>query len=146
MNGFNVPVSLACSDAPAGTACSFSSSSVQVAASGAAQATMSVATTARSLGVPWRPDWKGPRFFWFLCVLLALIEFFLQSGTRRKAAVLTNLAAALVFSLVLAACGGGGGGPSPAPGMGTPAGTYTLTVTATAQSLSHSIQVTLQVK
>jgi len=146
MNGFDVPVLLACSDAPAGAACSFSSSSVQVAASGAAQATMSVATTARSLGVPRRPDWKGPRYFWFLCVLLALIDFFLQSGTRRKAVVWTNLAAALVFSLVLAACGGGGGGPSPAPGMGTPAGTYTLTVTAAAQSLSHSIQVTLQVK
>jgi hypothetical protein len=148
VNGFNVPVSLACSGAPAGAACSFSSSSVQVGPSAAAQVTMSIATTARSMAAPRPHNWDGLRLRWLLlwawCMLLAFLLFLARTGARRKAAVLTNLAAALLFSLALAACGGGGSS-SPVPGTGTPAGTYSLTVTATAQSLSHSIQIALQV-
>jgi len=100
------------------------------------------------MAAPRPHNWDGLRLRWLLlwawCMLLAFLLFLARTGARRKAAVLTNLAAALLFSLALAACGGGGSS-SPVPGTGTPAGTYSLTVTATAQSLSHSIQIALQV-
>ncbi|HET7100285.1 MAG TPA: choice-of-anchor D domain-containing protein, partial [Terriglobia bacterium] len=152
LNGFDVPVSLACSGVPGGTTCLFSSSTVQVSASGSAQATLTVQTTARSLAYPPSTGWRGRPFAWFpawlACAFLALL--LLSSGVRRRKAAVAIRAAslALLICLVMAACGGGagGGGVSPASNSGTPAGTFTLDITATAQSLSHSSQVTLQVK
>ncbi len=152
LNGFDVPVSLACSGVPRGTTCSFSSSTVQIPVSGSAQATLTVHTTARSLVHPPASDWRGRPLPWFLawfgCAFLAIV--LLLTGARRRPLVVAIRIAsvALLISLAMAACGGGagGGGVSPGSNNGTPAGTYTLDITATAQSLSHAGKVTLQVQ
>ena len=152
LNGFDVPVSLACSGVPRGTTCSFSSSTVQIPVSGSAQATLTVHTTARSLVHPPASDWRGRPLPWFLawfgCAFLAVV--LLLTGARRRPLVVAIRIAsvALLISLAMAACGGGagGGGVSPGSNNGTPAGTYTLDITATAQSLSHAGKVTLQVQ
>jgi hypothetical protein len=154
VNGFNVPVTLACSGAPKGATCSFSSSTVQMAASGPAQATLTIQTTAQSLSPPPPSDWRG----WpLLCYPVFLASFFLifalfsSVGERRPRAVAIRVATvALLVCLSMAACGGGGGGGrgggSTGSNNGTPAGSYTVAITATAQSLSYSSQVTLQVQ
>ena len=151
LNGFDVPVELACSGVPRGATCSFSASTTQIPASGSAQATLTVHTTARSLVHPPSSDWPGRPLPWFPvclgCVFLALV--LLSAGIRRRPPPVAVRAASLVLliCLAMAACGGGaGGGVSPATNNGTPAGTYSLTITATAQSLSHASQVTLQVQ
>jgi len=154
VNGFDVPVSLACSGAPAGSTCSFSSSTVPVSSSGAAQATLAVYTTSRSLVIPppeaWRVPGEGPHLRWFViwawCVLPDLLLVSARTRGPSRAMRVRNVSVALLICLALAACGGGGGGGvSPGQNHGTPAGTYTVTVTATAQSLSHTGQVSLQV-
>jgi len=152
VNGFDLAVSLACSGAPTGATCSFSSSTVQIPASGSAQATLTVQTTARSLAPPPPSDWRGRplHYFpvWLGCALLTLL--LLSAGVRRRprAGAIRLASLALLACLAMAACGGGGGGGGVSPGSnnGTPAGTYTIKITATAQSLSHSSQVTLQVQ
>ncbi|HEX5413845.1 MAG TPA: SBBP repeat-containing protein [Terriglobia bacterium] len=155
LNGFNVPVSLGCSGTPQGATCSFSSSTLQVTASGAFQGTLTVQTSARSLVGPASGDWRGRPISWLVllawCMLLVLG---LSSGSPRRPQPAVARGAAsvvLLVSLALISCGGGGGGGggggAPAPSnTGTPAGTYTLEITASAQSLSHSRQITLQVK
>lgn len=153
LNGFNLPVSLGCSGAPQGATCSFSSSTLQVSASAPVQDNLTVRTTARSLLGPGSGDWRGRPIpligvlAW--CIFLA---FGLSSARVRNQWLIVafrTASAVLLVSLALTSCGGGGGGgggtPTPS-NTGTPAGTYTLAITATAQSLSHSSQITLQVK
>jgi Beta-propeller repeat/HYDIN/CFA65/VesB-like, Ig-like domain len=151
LNGFDVPVSLACSGVPAGATCAFSMSTVQVNTSGSSQDTFTVRTTAQSLVNPPFSDGRGWPVPWVVmwawCVFLGFM--LLSIGVRRRSltVAIRNVSVTLLACVALTACGGGGGG-SAAIGSsnGTPAGTYTLTVTATAQSLSHTRQVTLQVK
>jgi centrosomal CEP192-like protein/beta-propeller repeat-containing protein len=155
LNGFNLPVSLGCSGAPQGATCSFSSPTVQVTSSATVQDTLTVQTTARSLVDPPSGGWRcGPISWlallaWWIVLALGLSS---ARGRRRQLIVAFRTASAvLLVSLALTSCGGGGGGgggggaPTPS-NTGTPAGTYTLDITATAQSLSHSGQVTFQVK
>ena len=155
LNGFNIPVSLGCSGAPQGATCSFSSSPVQVTASAPVQDTLTVRTTARSLVAPPSGGWPGPPIVllgllaW--CILVALGLSSARVRGRRLIVAFRTASAVLLVSLALISCGGGGGGGGgggvPAPSnTGTPAGTYTLDITATAQSLSHSRQITFQVK
>ena len=153
VNGFNVPVSVSCNGAPKGATCSPSSATVQVSSTGAAD-TLSVRTTARSLISPPYSSWRGRHLLWFAewlwCVCLALGLLSIGSRPRPLQMAIGNALIVIMLSLALAGCGGGagggGGGITTNPNNGTPAGTYTLKVTATAQPLSHSIQITLQVK
>ena len=153
VSGFNVPVSVSCKGAPQGAVCSLSLSTVQVTSSGPVQDTLTVSTTARSLVNPPPDGWRGRPFRWFVAwavcffLVLTLLSFGVQPP--RLAAAIRNASIVFAIALALAACGGGAGGGGGTPtksNIGTPAGSYTLTVTATAQSLSHSSQVTLQVK
>jgi Cep192 domain 4/Beta-propeller repeat len=154
LNGFNVPVTLACSGAPQGATCSFSSSSLQVTASGPVQDTLTVRTTARSLVGPPSSDWRGRPVPWFglwaWCLFLIFGVSSVHNRRRQLEVALRLSSAVLLISLALVSCGGGGGGGggggSTAPKNGTPAGTYTLDISAKAQTLSHSSQFTLQVK
>ncbi|MEJ2007417.1 MAG: hypothetical protein P8Z30_04535, partial [Acidobacteriota bacterium] len=157
-NGFGMPVSLACSGAPAASTCSFSSSTVNVGPSGPATVTLAVHTTSRSIVTPPPDGWPTPqqglhvRWFmpWAWCILLGLLLVLGWTRSRELslATAIRNASVTVLLCLMASACGGGGGGggASPAPNNGTPAGTYTLTVTATAQSLSHKTQVTLKVE
>ena len=149
LNGFEMPVSLACSGAPTGATCLFSASTMQIPASGSAQATLTVHTTARSLVHPPSSDGPGRPLPWFSVCLGCAFLALLSAGFRRRppAVAIGAASLALLICLAMAACGGGaGGGVSPGTNTGTPAGTYTLDITATAQSLSHASQVTLQVQ
>ena len=157
INGFDVPVSLSCSGAPAVSTCSFSSSTVNVDSSVPVTVTLAVHTTSRSIVNPppdvWHFPKDGPHTPWFmlwaLSILLGLLLVFARTRSRELtlAAAIRNTSLAILICLALSACGGGGGGGGvpPPTNNGTPAGTYTLTVTATAQSLSHKSQVTLKV-
>lgn len=152
VNGFNVPVSFACGEVPTGVTCSFSSPIEQVSGSGPVQDTLTVHTTAQSMGIPPPGNGRGQPLRWFMllawCFLPALTIFSARRGRWPLGLSLPFASGAILICLALAACGGGGGGGSSPPAVsnpGTPAGTYTLNVTATAQSLSHTSQVTLQV-
>ena len=148
VNGFDAPVLLTCSGAPRGATCSFSSTTVQINSSGPIQATLAVHTTARSLASP-PSDWRGWPARWLLvwswCVSLGIMLCLARLRKASLAMSLCKASLALLLCLVSVACGGGGN-LSTGPNNGTPAGTYTLKVTATAQPLSHSSQITLQVK
>src|SRR5487761_708974 len=71
-NGFTGNVSLTCSGAPAGAACSINPSTVSISSSAAAQATVSVTTTAASAG-PLMPSTPGAPLSINLPALLSLI-------------------------------------------------------------------------
>lgn len=152
LNGFNVPVEFACSGAPSGASCSFSSPTLQAGGSGSLQNMFTVQTTARSTVYLPPSDWRGGagRWIWVWCGLLGFALFaVLDHRSVVVSSAVRFVWVVIAFSVLLAACGGGSGGGGGAPSgqsRGTPAGTYTITVTATAQSLSHSSQVTLQVK
>jgi hypothetical protein len=116
----------------------------------AANATLSVTTTARSsLGGRWRlmpliPGLENINgiFIWLLATLVASKLFMAALRTRKLR--LVPLAALLSFLLALVNCGGGGGGSSGGAPTGTPAGVYTLTISAAGPgALSHSVTVTL---
>ncbi|MCL5006184.1 MAG: SBBP repeat-containing protein [Acidobacteria bacterium] len=158
VNGFNLPVELACAGAPPQATCTLSPSSVNMDGSTPAKVTLQLATTARSLVEPppgvWLFPW-GSRCLWLFglwgwCVLATLARF----GTRKRQSgtwsPIRGAGLMVLVCLLTASCGGGAGGggvgAAPAPKeQGTPAGTYTLTITATAKSLSHSGTVTLRV-
>lgn len=151
INGFSSAVSLACSGAPTGAACTFNPASVTPSGS-AATSSLTISTTAASaqatpvsatLSRPGRPT--ALRF----ALWLPLAGLFLLGGcgwhkkTRWRA-----LAGTMFLCLIfLVACGGsssGGGGGS--GGGGTPTGTYTISVTGMASGTTHSaaVQVTVQ--
>jgi predicted component of type VI protein secretion system len=69
-------------------------------------------------------------------------------GPSRWRTVLLPIAAGVLLTLAITACGGGGSsGPPSNPG--TPAGTYNLTVTGTAgtapNTVTHTVPLTLTV-
>jgi Beta-propeller repeat/Cep192 domain 4 len=149
VNGFNLPVALACGGSPPQSTCTLSFFSVNMDGSASAKVTLSLATTSRSLiGSPpggqllpwdgWRLRWLG-LWGWFVLLVLAGIAI-----RDRRTGICEKAALIVVVCLLAASCGGGAGGVGPPPSQGgTPAGTYALHVTGTAQSLSHSVTVTL---
>ncbi len=150
--GFNAKVTLTCSGAPRNANCSISPSSVTPDGTNPISATVTVATTARTLAPPRSgPNLNLPRlltqfrFTWFMGLLFILTLVASQAMARRRG---LWLRLALVMGLVLlwAACGTGGTQTN--VGDGTPAGSYPLTLSGTAGSpaISHSTTVTLSVQ
>jgi len=131
--------------------CSISPSSVTPDGTNPISATVTVATTARTLAPPRSgPNMNLPRlltqfrFNWFMGLLFILTLLASQAMARRRG---LWLRLALVMGLVLlwAACGGGS---QQNVGNGTPAGSYPLTFSGTAGSpaISHTTTVTLSVQ
>jgi hypothetical protein len=149
--GFNSKVNLGCVGAPRNATCSISPSSVTPDGTNPITATVTVATTARTLVPPrsgpnmnlprlmthFRPTW----FMWFL-LLLALVT---SQAMARRRGVLLRLALVMGLMLLWAACGGGS---QVNLGNGTPAGSYQLTLSGTAgtPAISHSTTVVLSVQ
>jgi len=145
---FTNAVSLACSNLPSRSACSFSPSSVTLGSSGAtSKLTISTAAPSAVFNVP--PDLPPAYGLWICFMALCLLSLVvLQRSAKRRAATL--YLAGILFILIVAlqvACGGGGGGTGGGPtNPGTPTGTYTITVSGTAGSLTNSVPVTLTVQ
>ena len=149
-------MNLSCSGAPFGATCSVSPTSLALDGATAAPFTVTVTTTARSMGAPGpRPQNLPPLFGpWVgLAGLVWLMALAMLAGRRRRA--LLGLTVALLFVMLWAACAGGSS-PFKQSLTGTPAGTYALTIGANYSAsssgasggadLTHSTTVTLQVQ
>jgi pimeloyl-ACP methyl ester carboxylesterase len=157
--GFNQSVSFTCTEEAISEATCTVPNPVTVGSS-ATNVTITVTTTAPSLGAPRSrplppvpPLPPGLRGLLMLALVLALMAWAIGRrnplGVSRWRSTLVLLAAGLLLTLALAGCGGGAGSTNVTHNSGTPAGTYTLTVTGTAGSgsatLSHSVTLTLNV-
>jgi large repetitive protein len=146
VNGFNKPITLACSGLPVGATCSISPNPVTPAGA-ATPVTVTMDTAVRNLLPPGtsfrRTPWQLPShplnyLLWLAVLLMAAL---LAQARRRPA--LAAFGFAVVLLIALTGCGGGNSAGVPA---GTQAGTYTITVSATSGSLVHNTTLTLQVK
>jgi hypothetical protein len=136
-NGFGLPVTLACTQAPANTTCAFSPSTL---ADGTGSAKLTVQTSAPAQAAQAIHPWKGLGGV----TALAGLVFLWMGGARRK--ISTLLALLVVLGVAVS---GGCSGPRALTG-GTPVGNQTIAVSGTAangtQMWSHSTTVTLKVK
>jgi hypothetical protein len=155
VNGFSGQLSLACTGAPAGAACSLSTPNLNVIGNVPVPLTVTVTTSPHTSASNRRPQNNSWGFTLASIIACLPLAFFLRKQ-RAKVRVIGSLAV-LGVAILLAGCGGGGGGgtppgPTPTPPLttgGTPAGTYTMTVTATDQTgngpVSHQVPLTLVV-
>ena len=148
-NGFNQPVTFACSGLPAASTCSFSPSTVTPNGS-AATSTLTIATNVAMTPLH-APSPFGPleRKALLAVVLFGLGGLF--SARRRWKSLFCAVILLAGLGLAVSGCGGGGGNNSGSgSGSGgsstTPAGTSTITVMVTAGSLSQNGTFTLIVQ
>jgi hypothetical protein len=161
VGGLDQTVNFTCTGAPSEASCTVSPNPVTLNGSAATNVTVTVDTTAPS-GVALQPRLVPPLVpgqpaAWLLCGMLLMAASLVWGIVRRpdpeigrlRVGLLT-LGALLLLTLGVAACGGGGTGLAPPSNPGTPVGTYTLTVTGTcplgSTTLSHSVNLTLQVQ
>jgi len=139
-------VKLSCGALPSEVACNFSPAGVAITG-GAAQSTLSIATTAATTS---RNNLPASPFGRRLTALALLLALGLATGRMRRCSrrMLSFVCIALLaaISLSLVACNGGGSSTPANPG--TPAGTYVVTVTAadTSGTPANSVQLTLVVQ
>lgn len=147
VNGFNKPITLACSGLPAGASCSISPNPVTPSGAAATPVTVTIDTAVRNLVPPVTrfpaTPWQLPSHPFFYVILLAALLIAALWGQSRRRPVFAGFGFAVVLLMAVAGCGGGNAAGVPA---GTQAGTYTITVSATAGSLVHNTTLTLQVK
>jgi hypothetical protein len=153
--GFSHPISLSCSGAPAGTACSVTPTSVTPSGTSPTMVTVTVVTAAPSRGIG---IFETPSSAVFACLTLlgtlgTPLCVSLRGRRQCRAQILGVFAMAclLGFTLITTACGGGGSHlGSNSGGGGVKSGTYTLTVTATSMvdstTLTSDIKLTLVVQ
>jgi hypothetical protein len=138
VNGFDSPVSFACSGLPAGATCSFAPGTVTP--SGAAATTqLTISASAQSSALQ-----PGSRPFFPFTALAVTVCFF---GWRKRRSWNLWLLLGVAYACLglLFGCGGGGTSPTPTP-TPTPAPTATtstVTVTATSGTLQGTATVTL---
>ena len=139
-SGTSATFTLKCGTLPAYAACTFSPSSVAVAANSTGTATLQISTSQTSSSAL-RPLSPGG---W---PVLAILMLPLVLGRRRRA--LLPVLAVVLIAAGLTACsssgGGGGGTPPPPVTHTTPAGAYSITVTVTANGVQHPVSLTLVV-
>jgi hypothetical protein len=127
-NGFNSPVSFACSGLPAEATCSFNPPSV-TPNGGPANSTLTVKTTAASATMRMQmPASQLPARALLLLILTIIFAVVARRGKALRSAQLLALLAFLMVGSVLSSCSGGGGVGNP----GTPVGTTTASVSASA--------------
>jgi hypothetical protein len=139
-NGFDSPVSFACSGLPAGATCSFAPATVTPSGAAATtQLTISVSAQSSALQPASRP------FFTFTALAVTLCLF----GWRRRHSwhPWLILAVAYVGLGLFSGCGGGATSPTPtsSPTPAPTATTSTVTVTATSGALQGTATIVLTV-
>jgi uncharacterized repeat protein (TIGR03803 family) len=158
--GFNQPVTLSCSGAPAMSTCAVSPSTISLSGSSAVMAMVAVTTTAPSKGFAQPLGTGGPREInyrptSFLMLALPGMTIILISLLWRREQRLRWVPVAAVAVLVWAAmtltsCSGGSGSSASGGSPGTQAGTYTIAVSGNFSSgsttLTHSTQLKLVVQ
>ena len=144
VNGFDSPVSFACSGLPAGATCSFAPATVTP--TGAAATTqLTISASAQSSALQ-----PGSRPFFPFTALAVTVCFF---GWRKRRCWHHWLLLAVAYAGLglLFGCGGGSGGgatsstPSPTPTPTPTATTSTVTVTATSGTVQGTATITLTV-
>ena len=147
LGAFATAIELSCLGLPQGTQCSFSPNSVNA---GAAAATLTISTTARTSGllVPAPRRSLAPLYaLWMPLPAIAMLGLGVRSRKRKKVGALMFVLL-IGMMLMMAACGGGSiGTPPQQQQFSTPAGTYTVTVMGTASgTLQHMTAVTFTVQ
>jgi hypothetical protein len=145
IGAFGNNISLACSGAPSGATCNFSSTSVAFSqGTGSASAALNITTTPQPVSIAGLGARRGPLYA--LALLLPGMAFFGVGvgGKRRRARWLGLLALSVVFMMVALqpACSSNKQQPQVS---GTPSGTYFVTVTATSGTFSQSKTIQLTV-
>jgi hypothetical protein len=154
--GFSPVVTLTCSGAPIGSACSISPAMVTLNGTTAATATVMVTTKAASLVLLPSATERLRRIklmllFVYGLALLAIGSLFRSRLKQRiGSAPLLSMTLLLCVGLTLTSCGGGSSGAGGSGATGTAAGTYTITVSASATAgsttLTHTTKLTLVVQ
>ena len=145
-SAFSGTVSLSCSDPAPQSTCSVSPNSLTVNGTTAANATVTVTTTARSATPPHaRPRIVSPGLRvalpWLLLILsLVILTRALRCRSRRWAWL--SLTAMLLAAALFPGCGA----PQGTPVQGTPAGTYIITASATSGGTSRTTTLSLTAK
>jgi hypothetical protein len=137
IGAFGDNVALACSGAPSGATCNFSSTSVSFSqGTGSASAALNITTTPQPVSIA---DGRHRGSLYALALLVPGMAFFgVGVGSRRRRTRwLGLLALSIVFALVALqpACSSNKQQPQVS---GTPSGTYSMTVTATSGTFSQS--------
>jgi hypothetical protein len=141
-NGFNSPVTLACSGLPSEATCIFNPTSLTP--SGASvSSTLTVNTTAASAAIPVpTPSSDRPNYALLFLVAAAMLGIATRQKRALRSLQLFGLLIFLVVASGLTSCGGGGaGGGNP----GTPVGTSTASVSASAAGNGPSHPATLTI-
>lgn len=144
---FTNPVSLACSDLPSLTSCSFSQPSVTPGSS-SATSTLTISTTAASFVFP-MPSPKSPRaplFAAWIGLLGVLIFATILAKKSRHKLAFGFAFSALLICLVSPIVACGSSNTNGTHSAGTQTGTYTVKVMGTSNQLQHSTPVTLVVQ
>jgi len=149
-SGFTGTVTLACSGLPAGAACTFSPSSLNVTGTASAQTSMTIATNATyppmgyvASGQPLPHILSGTGFA--AAAITPLAGLLLIGAVRRRRKFLTMLPIALVAAAVAFGVAGCGGGSHQSNPIITPAGTSQVTVTATSGAISKTTVISVTV-
>jgi hypothetical protein len=153
LNGFQQPITLTCSGAPAGAACTFDNSQLSMAG-GTATAMLTVKDTSVAKN-------EGLRLGWTSGSWAAVMLCCFGIARRKRGEWLTLLCAGFVALSLLNGCGGvgnkppnsgtsggssGGSGSSGSGGAGNTNTVFTVTVTATAATVQHTTSVTVTVQ
>ena len=149
---FNNSVSLACSNLPALTTCSFLPTTLAPGSSGATS-DLRVSTTAPAFSPqpPFGPQNQGLFYALWFCLagMVLFSRAFVPCRLRvRNVGAFLSMGLLFLFLGFHVACGSGsgGGGSQFTPSPGTPSGTFTITITGTSRSLQHSTTANLTVQ
>jgi hypothetical protein len=135
--GFNQTVSLSCSGAPLGAACSPSPARVTLDGTNPASVNFTVTTTARTATAIVMPSGEST---WLVILALLLLARY-PGSSHRISRWSSRLSVVILAAVLLLSCGGGtANNTSP-----TSAGDYMLTLTATSGTLTHSTTAMLKV-
>jgi len=139
-NGFNQPVSLACSGAPPESSCQLGSNSLLMDGANIVTTTVTITTTTRSRSSA-QQSGLSMRGFTASTAMLLFAGMLFTGKTRRVRGIIALIALALAFGGLY----GCGNGSTPPESHGTPKGVYTITINASSVGLVRTTSLQLRV-